>query len=123
MIANKGISRNMSMAVKKGRHFGAQVVPLLLRLLNEPFPLSGKGCSERPGAVRGAPLLGAAKRTLDGEDRSKMIEKRERRGEGLTKGGGAKMAPLPGATDTKQYKRAKILGISFGHASGTNPWP
>ena len=29
---------------------------------------------ERPGAVKGAPLLGAAKRTLDGEDRSKRIE-------------------------------------------------
>jgi hypothetical protein len=56
---------------EKRGHFGAQVVPLLLRLLNEPFPLSGKGCSERPGAVKGAPLLGAAKRTLDGEDGSK----------------------------------------------------
>jgi hypothetical protein len=29
---------------------------------------------ERPGAVKGAPLFGAAKRTLDGEDRSKTIE-------------------------------------------------
>jgi hypothetical protein len=29
---------------------------------------------ERPGAVKGAPLFGAAKRTLDGEDRSKIIE-------------------------------------------------
>jgi hypothetical protein len=29
---------------------------------------------ERPGAVKGAPLFGAAKRTLDGEDRSKRIE-------------------------------------------------
>jgi hypothetical protein len=26
--------------------------------------------AERPEAVKGAPLLGAAKRTLDGEDRS-----------------------------------------------------
>ena len=30
-------------------------------------------CSERPGAVKGAPI-GAAKRTLDGEDRSELIE-------------------------------------------------
>jgi hypothetical protein len=29
---------------------------------------------ERPGAVKGAPLFGAAKRTLDGEDRSKILE-------------------------------------------------
>jgi len=39
----------------------------------EPFPLGGRICSERPGAVKGAPLLGAAKRTLDGEDRSATI--------------------------------------------------
>jgi len=38
------------------------------------FPLSGNGCSERPGAVQGAPL-GAAKQTLDGEDRSEIIDK------------------------------------------------
>src|SRR5205085_3140651 len=37
------------------------------------FPLNGKGCAERPGAVQGAPL-GAAQRTLDGEDRSEMME-------------------------------------------------
>ena len=29
---------------------------------------------ERPGAVKGAPLFGAAKRTLDSEDRSKRIK-------------------------------------------------
>jgi hypothetical protein len=37
-----------------------------------PFPLGRKRSSERPGAVKGAPL-GAAKRTLDGEDRSETI--------------------------------------------------
>ena len=35
--------------------------------------LVGKCCLERPGAVKGAPI-GAAKRTLDGEDRSETIE-------------------------------------------------
>jgi len=30
-------------------------------------------CSERPGAVKGAPQFGAAQRTLDGEDRSERI--------------------------------------------------
>jgi hypothetical protein len=39
-----------------------------------PFPLDGMLCLERPGADKGAPLLGAEKRTLDGEDRSARIE-------------------------------------------------
>jgi hypothetical protein len=39
----------------------------------KPFPYPRKVLSERPGAVKGAPLLGAAMRTLDGEDRSNMI--------------------------------------------------
>src|SRR5206468_4657208 len=38
------------------------------------FPLNRKGCSERPGAVQGAPL-GAAQRTLDGEDRSELMDR------------------------------------------------
>ena len=41
----------------------------------EPFSLVRKGSLERPGAVKGAPLLGAAKRTLDGEDRSGTMRK------------------------------------------------
>jgi predicted nucleic acid-binding protein len=36
--------------------------------------LTGGVVLERPGAVKGAPLFGAAKRTLDCEDRSKRIE-------------------------------------------------
>jgi hypothetical protein len=39
----------------------------------EPFPHIRRRCSERPGAVKGTPLLGAAKRTLDRKDRSEMI--------------------------------------------------
>jgi hypothetical protein len=41
-------------------------------LYSLPFPLGRKRSSERPGAVKGAPL-GAAKRTLEGEDRSETI--------------------------------------------------
>jgi len=41
-------------------------------LYSLPFPLGRKRCSERPGAVKGAPL-GAAKGTLEGEDRSETI--------------------------------------------------
>jgi hypothetical protein len=65
----------------------------------EPFPHVRRDSSERPGAVKGAPLLGAAKRTLDGEDRSKMIEMRERRGEQRTKDGAAILAPSATATN------------------------
>ena len=34
--------------------------------------------SQRPGAVKGAPFLGAAERTLDGEDRCDRIEQEEK---------------------------------------------
>jgi hypothetical protein len=49
-----------------GRPRGLLVCTLCLSLL------VGMRSSERPGAVKGAPL-GAAKRTLDGEDRSETI--------------------------------------------------
>src|SRR5450631_4277639 len=55
----------------------------------EPFPLDRRFASERPGAVKGAPLLGAAKRTLDGEDRSGSIQK-----EGKAPWSGARSGPL-----------------------------
>jgi hypothetical protein len=48
---------------------GGDTAPFTL----EPFPLGGRLCSERPAAVKGAPLLCAAKPTLDGEDRSATI--------------------------------------------------
>jgi hypothetical protein len=41
--------------------------------------LTGRFAAERPGAVKSVPLLGAAKRTLDGEDRSETIPGREKR--------------------------------------------
>jgi len=53
---------------KRGQN-GGDMAPFTF----EPFPLGGRLCSERPAAVKGAPLLGAAKRTLDGEDRSATI--------------------------------------------------
>ena len=40
----------------------------------DAFPPWRSGCSQRPGAVKGAPYLGAAKRTLEGEDRCDRIE-------------------------------------------------
>ena len=58
------------MAAKKGTKMAAKWSPDTGAVPIQPFPLLRGCCSERPGAVKGAPLLGAAKRTLDGEHRS-----------------------------------------------------
>jgi len=55
---------------KRGQN-GCDLAPFSL----EPFTLGRRLCSERPAAVKGAPFLGAAKRTLDGEDRSATISR------------------------------------------------
>src|SRR5215471_16726281 len=44
--------------------------------------LMGMSSPERPGGVKGAPL-GAAKRTLDGEDRSEIIAEEESQRDGF----------------------------------------
>src|ERR1035437_9060897 len=64
-------------------------------LRSEAFPSSQECCPERPGAVKGAPLLGAAKRTLDGEDRSEMIAEEGKAGERSAKGGPPFWYPRP----------------------------
>ena len=56
--------------------------------------------SERPGAVKGAPLLGAAQRTLDGEDRSEMIAEEGKAGRKVGETWAAKMVPSPTASNT-----------------------
>src|SRR5450432_513882 len=58
---------------EKGYHFGGEVVPFQGSRSESAFPSSQGCCAERPAPVKGAPLLGAAKRILDGEDRSEMI--------------------------------------------------
>jgi hypothetical protein len=63
----------VSVAAKKGTKMAAKWSPARGAVRSQPFPLLRVCCPERPGAVKGAPLLGAAKRTLDGEDRSEMI--------------------------------------------------
>ena len=45
----------------------------MLGLPEAPHSFMAERFSERPGAVTGAPFLGAAQRTLDGEDRSERI--------------------------------------------------
>ena len=63
----------LSVAVEKGTEMAAKWHPAGGAVRSETFPLIRRRCSERRGAVKGAPLLGAAKRTLDGEDRSEKI--------------------------------------------------
>jgi len=46
-------------AEKKGTKMAAEWYPAWLAVLSEPFPLIRKRFSERSGAVKGAPLLGA----------------------------------------------------------------
>src|SRR5437588_224751 len=66
----------------------------------EPFSPPRRCCSERPGAVKGAPLLGAAKRTLDGEDCSARLEGERKARRRSNERWGKKAAPSPGATNT-----------------------
>src|SRR5260370_34501584 len=86
----------LSVAVKKG----AILAPRLSAAFwNEPFSPPRRCSSERPGAVKGAPLLGAAKRTLDGEDRSARLEGERKARRRTNERWGKKMAPSLGATD------------------------
>ena len=61
--------------------------------------LSRRCCSERPGAVKGAPLLCAAQRTLDGEDRSELIAEEGKAGRKVGETWAAKMVPSPTASN------------------------
>jgi hypothetical protein len=84
---------------EKRGHFGAFGAGWSAAFQNEPFSLIRRCCSERPGAVKGAPLLGAAKRTLDREDRSARLEQERKAQRRTSERWSQKMAPLPGATD------------------------
>jgi hypothetical protein len=70
--------------------------------------LSRRCCSERPGAVKGAPLLGAAKRILDGEDRSETIAEEGKAGRKIGKKWSAKMVPSPTASNKKRVAKARV---------------
>ena len=61
------------MAEKKGTKMAAKWSPAKRAVWSEPFPPLRVLSQNGPQAVKSAPLLGAAKRTLDGEDRSEMI--------------------------------------------------
>src|SRR5437867_5055879 len=85
---------------EKGYHFGGEVAPFQGSRSESAFPCSQRCCSERPGAVKGAPLLGAAERTLDGEDRSEMIAEEGKAGRKVGEKWSAKMVPSLAASNT-----------------------
>jgi hypothetical protein len=58
-----------------------------------------------PQGVKGAPLLGAAKRTLAGEDRSKMITEEGKAGRTFSEEWSAIWAPSPTASNTILQQR------------------
>jgi hypothetical protein len=60
-------------AAKKGTKIAAMAVSGDQPFIRSLSFLTGGLVQNGPKSVKGAPLLGAAKRTLDGEDRSEMI--------------------------------------------------
>src|SRR5580693_2549142 len=93
--------QEMSVAVKKGAILAPLAPSGPAAFWNEPFSPPRRRNSERPGAVKGAPLLDAAKRTLDGEDRSARLEGERKAWRRTSERWGKKMAPSLGATDTR----------------------
>src|SRR5450432_4874128 len=77
---------------------------------SEPFPplrvLSWNG----PQAVKGAPLLGAAQRTLDGEDRSEMITEEGKAGRTFGEKWSAILVPSPAASNKTTLIRNHVTG-------------
>ena len=100
--------RTLSVAVKKGAILAPLAPRLSAAFWNEPFSPPRRCSSERTGAVKGAPLLGAAKRTLDGEDRSARLEGERKARRRTNERWGKKMAPSLGATDTREQAGRSI---------------
>jgi hypothetical protein len=65
----------MSVAIKKGAKMAAMEPMVPADIYIEPFSLIRKRLLERPGAVKGAPLLGAAKQ-LDDEQNALALSAR-----------------------------------------------
>ena len=77
-----------------------------------PFPLSQSVVWNGPEPVKGAPLLGASKRTLDDEDRSKRIAEEGKAGRNISERTNAKLVPSAAASNTPQP--AHSIGLHWG---------
>src|SRR5207302_10054675 len=78
--------------------------------------------AERPGAVKGAPLLGAAKRTLDGEDRSARLEGERKARRRTNERWGKKKWPLRSAPPT-QNNSSLAPGLGIPTSESGRPLP
>ena len=100
----------VSVAEKKGTKMAAKWSPAQRAVWSEPFPplrvLSWNG----PQAVKGAPLLGAAQRTLDGEDRSEMITEEGKAGRTFGEKWSAILVPSPAASNKTTLIRNHVTG-------------
>jgi len=102
----------VSVAEKKGTKMAAKWSPAQRAVWSEPFPplrvLSWNG----PQAVKGAPLLGAAQRTLDGEDRSEMITEEGKAGRTFGEKWSAILVPSPAASNILQIHCALRVTVA-----------
>src|ERR1017187_10183548 len=90
----------VSVAAKKGTKKAAKWSPGRGAVRSQPFPLLRVCCPERPGAGKGAPLWGGAKRALGGEDRSEMIAEEGKAGRKIGEKWSAILVPSPAASNT-----------------------
>jgi hypothetical protein len=88
-------------AEKKGTKMAAKWSPVKRAVWSEPFPPLRVLFWNGPQAVKGAPLLGAAKRTLDGEDRSGMIAEEGKAGRPFGEKWSAILVPSPAASNRR----------------------
>src|ERR1017187_4616313 len=92
----------MSVAEKKGTKMTAKWSPTKRAVWSEPFPLLRVLFWNGPQAVKGAPLLGAAQRTLDGEDRSEMITEEGKAGRKIGERWSAILVSSPAASNKQR---------------------
>jgi hypothetical protein len=89
----------VSVAAKKGTKMAGNWSPARKAVRSEPFPLLRSVVRNGPEPVKGAPLLSAAKRTLDGEDRSEMIAEEGKAGRKIGERWSAILVPSPAASN------------------------
>jgi hypothetical protein len=92
--------RLLSVAEKKGTKMAAKWSRAKGVVRSEPFPLLRSVVQNGPEPSKGAPLLGAAKRTFDGEDRSEMIAEEGKAGRKIGEKWSAILVPSAAASNS-----------------------
>ena len=112
----------MSVAAKKGTKMAANWSPARRAVRSEPFPLLRSVVRNGPEPVKGAPLLGAAKRTLDGEDRSEMIAQEGKAGRKIGERWSAILVPSPAASNIRRSGRSSAMRRRWRAAACLAAW-